>query len=148
MKEVSEIYQEKRTALVVSGDCGFHSLLSYAKKVIPEKDIICIPGISSLQYFFSKLNISWEDAKLMSLHGRDPDLSLAIKNNEKLGLLTDKVNNTQFIAKTLIEAREEKRIVYVGEELSYPHEKITRLTVKEALDYKEKGLAVVVIINE
>ena len=39
-------------------------------------------------------------------------------------------------------------MLYVGEELSYPNEKITRLTVVEALNYQEEGLAVVVVINE
>ena len=148
MEEVALIYPHKKTALVVSGDCGFHSLLSYAKKVIPIKNIVCIPGISSLQYFFAKLNLTWEDAKLLSLHGRDPDFITAVQENEKLGLLTDKTNNTAFIAQTLLSAGLDNRIIYVGEELSYSNEKITRLTLREALDYQEEGLAVVVIVNE
>lgn len=84
----------------------------------------------------------------MSLHGRDPDFITAVKENEKLGLLTDKTNNTAFIAKTLLSAGLDNRFIYVGEELSYSNEKITRLTLAEALDYEEEGLAVVVIVNE
>lgn len=148
MKQVAQVYQTQKTALVVSGDCGFYSLLTYAKKVVPEKDIVCIPGISSLQYFFAKLGITWEDAKLMSLHGRDQDLLSALTENKKLGILTDKNNNTAFIAKTLASDGCENSMIYVGEELSYPNEKITRLTVAEALTYQEEGLAVVVVINE
>lgn len=148
MEQVAQVYQTQKTALVVSGDCGFYSLLTYAKKVVPEKDIVCIPGISSLQYFFAKLGVTWEDAKLMSLHGRDQDLLSALTENKKLGILTDKNNNTAFIAKTLASAGCENSMIYVGEELSYPNEKITRLTVEEALTYQEEGLAVVVVINE
>lgn len=148
MDKVAKGYQSRKTALVVSGDCGFYSLLTYAKKVVPEKDIVCIPGISSLQYFFAKLAISWEDAKLMSLHGRDQDLAAALAENKKLGILTDKNNNTAFIAGILQSAGCENSMLYVGEELSYPNEKITRLTVVEALNYQEEGLAVVVVINE
>ena len=148
MDKVAKGYQSRKTALVVSGDCGFYSLLTYAKKVVPEKDIVCIPGISSLQYFFAKLAISWEDAKLISLHGRDQDLAAALAENKKLGILTDKNNNTAFIAGILQSAGCENSMLYVGEELSYPNEKITRLTVVEALNYQEEGLAVVVVINE
>ena len=148
MEEVATIYRHKKTALVVSGDCGFYSLLSYAKKVIPTKDIVCIPGISSLQYFFAKLNLTWEDAELVSLHGRKTDLLPALIENKKLGLLTDKIHNTAFIAKTMLTSGIENSIIYVGEELSYANEKITKLTIKEALDFKEEGMAVVVIVNE
>lgn len=90
----------------------------------------------------------WEDAKLMSLHGRDQDLAAALAKNKKLGILTDKNNNTAFIAGILKSVGCENSLLYVGEELSYPNEKITRLTVTEALSYQEEGLAVVVVINE
>ena len=148
MAEIAKVYRTKKTALVVSGDTGFYSMLSYPKKVIPEKDIVCIPGISSLQYLFAKLGETWQDARLMSLHGRDQDLATAVKENGKLGILTDKSNNTAFIAKTLAAAGITNSTIYVGEELSYPNEKITRLTVAEALTFQEKGMAVVVVINE
>ena len=148
MAEIAKVYRTKKTALVVSGDTGFYSMLSYTKKVIPEKDIVCIPGISSLQYLFAKLGETWQDARLMSLHGRDQDLATAVKENGKLGILTDKSNNTAFIAKTLAAAGMTNSSIYVGEELSYPNEKITRLTVAEALTFQEKGMAVVVVINE
>lgn len=148
LAEIAKVYQIKKTALVVSGDTGFYSMLSYTKKVIPEKDIVCIPGISSLQYLFAKLGETWQDARLMSLHGRNQDLATAVKENGKLGILTDKSNNTAFIAKTLAAAGLTNSTIYVGEELSYPNEKITRLTVAEALTFQEKGMAVVVVINE
>jgi len=148
LEEVAGIYKTRKTALVVSGDCGFYSLLSYAKKVIPIKDIVCIPGISSLQYFFAKLNLTWDDAQLISLHGREIDLLPAFIDNKKLGFLTDKTHNTAFIARTMDAAGIKNSRIYVGEDLSYANEKITKLTVKEALDFKEGGLAVVVIVNE
>lgn len=148
LAEIAKVYRTKKTALVVSGDTGFYSMLSYTKKVIPEKDIVCIPGISSLQYLFAKLGETWQDARLMSLHGRNQDLATAVKENGKLGILTDKSNNTAFIAKTLAAAGLTNSTIYVGEELSYPNEKITRLTVAEALTFQEKGMAVVVVINE
>ncbi|MGL4607551.1 MAG: precorrin-6y C5,15-methyltransferase (decarboxylating) subunit CbiE [Eubacteriaceae bacterium] len=148
MEEITVNYRYEKTAIVVSGDPGYHSLLNYAKKMIPEKDIVCIPGISSLQYFFSKLKMGWEDAKLLSLHGIEEDLVAALKENKKIGCLTDKTHSAAYIAKTMIFLGMEEGTIYVGEELSYPNEKITRLTVREALMYEEMGLSVVVIINE
>ncbi|WKY47447.1 precorrin-6y C5,15-methyltransferase (decarboxylating) subunit CbiE [Eubacteriaceae bacterium ES3] len=148
MDRVVSVYQSKKTALVVSGDTGFYSLLTYAKKRVPEDEIVSIPGISSMQYFFAKLNRSWERARLASLHGRTFDLLESLENNTVLGLLTDKEQNTAFIGNKLSEMGFDQCILYVGEDLSYPTEKITRLTVEEAKTFKEEGLAVVVIINE
>ncbi len=145
LDEVKDLYRNHKTALVVSGDTGFYSLLSYAKKLIPQEEIMTIPGISSIQYLFAKLNLSWEDASLASLHGRTFDLEEALKANKKLALLTDKKQNTAYIAGQLKALGMDQRVLYVGEELSYANEKISRLTVEEALDYKEEGLAVVVI---
>ncbi|MDI3536574.1 MAG: cobalt-precorrin-7 (C5)-methyltransferase [Eubacteriaceae bacterium] len=148
MDQVVSVYQDKQTALVVSGDTGFYSLLTYAKKRIPQENIVSIPGISSMQYLFAKLNRSWEHARLASLHGRSFDLAQALKSNAVLGLLTDKEQNTAFIAKKLDELGYDQCLLYVGQDLSYETEKITRLTVAEAQSFKEEGLAVVVIINE
>ena len=41
-----------------------------------------------------------------------------------------------------------EKFLYVGEDLSYSDERITRLTVEEGLSFKEKGMAVVVIADE
>lgn len=148
MQEVASIYKTQKTALVVSGDTGFYSLLTYAKKLVPENEIVSIPGISSMQYLFAKLNRTWEHAKLASLHGRSLDLEKELKVNTVLGLLTDKQQNTAYIAGKLKELGLDNCILYVGEDLSYPSEKISRLTVAEAIDFEEEGMAVVVIINE
>ncbi len=148
MAEVKALYRDYQTVLVVSGDTGFYSLLSYAKKIIPQEEMIVIPGLSSIQYLFAKLKLTWDDASLASLHGRPLDLQAVLKNSDKLGLLTDKDQNTAFIARTLRDLGMTDRILYVGEDLSYANEKISRLTVAEALDYQEEGLAVVVVINE
>lgn len=148
MQRVKECYPVRKTAIVVSGDCGFYSLLTYTKKRIPSEDIEAIPGISSLQYLFAKIGMTWQDAEMMSLHGRDQDLPGRAATGEKIGILTDGEHNTAYIAKTLRENGYGEKFLYVGEDLSYSDERITRLTVEEGLSFKEKGMAVVVIADE
>ena len=148
MQRVMECYPVRKTAIVVSGDCGFYSLLTYTKKRIPSEDIEAIPGISSLQYLFAKIGMTWQDAEMMSLHGRDQDLPGRAATGKKIGILTDGEHNTAYIAKTLRENGYGEKFLYVGEDLSYSDERITRLTVEEGLSFKEKGMAVVVIADE
>ena len=148
MQRVKECYADRKTAIVVSGDCGFYSLLTYTKKRIPSEDIEAVPGISSLQYLFAKIGMTWQDAEMMSLHGRDQDLLERVATGNKVGILTDGEHNTAYIAKMLMENRYGEKFLYVGEDLSYSDERITRLTVEEGLVFKEKGMAVVVIADE
>lgn len=148
MQRVKECYAARKTAIVVSGDCGFYSLLTYTKKRVPAEDIEAIPGISSLQYLFAKIGMTWQDAEMMSLHGRDQDLLKRVATGNKVGILTDGEHNTAYIAKMLRENSYGEKFLYVGEDLSYSDERITRLTVEEGLSFKEKGMAVVVIADE
>ncbi|WP_195268238.1 precorrin-6y C5,15-methyltransferase (decarboxylating) subunit CbiE [Eubacterium sp. 1001713B170207_170306_E7] len=148
MQRVKEYYPVRKTAVVVSGDCGFYSLLTYTKKNVPPEDIEAIPGISSLQYLFAKIGMTWQDAEMMSLHGRDQDLLKRVATGNKVGILTDGEHNTAYIAKKLRENGYGEKFLYVGEDLSYSDERITRLTVEEGLGFKEKGMAVVVIADE
>ncbi|MCH4072203.1 precorrin-6y C5,15-methyltransferase (decarboxylating) subunit CbiE [Pseudoramibacter sp.] len=148
MAAVKAVYPYKKTVLVVSGDCGFYSLLRYAGKVIGKAHIKAIPGVSSLTYFYAKLSLPWQDAALISLHGRDQDLVGCVKRHSSVGVLTDGVHNAAYIAKQLKENGLTDKVLYVGEDLSYPEERISRLSVEEGLAFQEKGMSVVIVADE
>lgn len=139
---------DQNLAVVVSGDTGFHSMLAFVKRHVDHAWIEVIPGISSLQYLYSRINKSYEQSQWLSLHGRRGDLDSYIKRKTAMGILTDKAQNNRFIAARFRELGVEEAILYVGERLSYPDEKITRLTVEEALDYVADPLSVVVVDYE
>ena len=72
--------QEERTRCTVlfSGDTGFYS---GAKKLadILKKDgyeVQIFPGISSVIYLAARVGKSWEDAKIISMHGRSQNFYL------------------------------------------------------------------------
>lgn len=148
MAEIKAVYPYKKTVLVVSGDCGFYSLLRYAGKVIGKTHIKAIPGVSSLTYFFAKLGRPWQDAALISLHGRDQDLIGCVRRHDVVGVLTDNVHNAAYIAKQLKANGLTEKVLYVGEDLSYPEERISRLSVEEGLTFEERGMSVVIVSDE
>lgn len=63
-----------RIGIVLSGDAGFYSGAKKLEEVLngseERYEIQRIPGISSVVYFAAALHTSWEDAALVSLHGR------------------------------------------------------------------------------
>jgi cobalt-precorrin-7 (C5)-methyltransferase len=148
MEEVREIYPHRNTVVIVSGDTGYYSLLTYIKKIIPAGDIETIPGISSMQYLFAKLNLTWENAELTSLHGRSNDIVKMVEENKIVGCLTDKDQTPAVIAQRLTEAGLGECSIAIGENLSYENEVIIQKKVKDAVDVKVSSLSVVVIVND
>lgn len=140
--------QKRNIAVVVSGDTGFYSLLTCIKKYVQEENLEVFPGISSLQYFFAKLKRGYEGVEWISLHGRERELTPFIEKKKELALLTDRKRDSRYIASVLKNSGIEGAIVCIGENLSYEDEKISVLTVDEALTYEAADLSVVVIRYE
>lgn len=139
---------ERGIAVVVSGDTGFHSMLAFVKRHVDVEKIEVIPGISSLQYMYSRLKKGYEQSPWLSLHGRSADLIPYIQKRQPIGILTDKIQNNQYIAAALKEEGRTDAILYVGERLSYADERLTQMTVEEGLTFVADPLSVVVIDYE
>ncbi len=145
---IKENHLTHKIAVVVSGDTGFYSLLRYLKKHLDNDMLQVIPGISSLQYMFSRIGHSWEDAYIGSLHGRENDFVNMVKEYKKVGLLTDKKWTPVNIAKELLSNGVSDRTIYIGENLSYENERITTGSVEQIDDSNTYDMCVVVIVDE
>ena len=88
-------------AVLVSGDVGFFSLAKTISGKLPECNCTRYCGISSLVYFASKLEMSWDDAKIVSMHGRFQNLVAAVAHNEKVFSLTGGDNSPQALCQKL-----------------------------------------------
>lgn len=151
LKEVIEYIkvhrQEKNIAVILSGDTGFYSMLTYLKRYFREEDLEVIPGISSLQYLFSRIKETWQEVPLTSLHGRETNFIEKLHQFKKIGLLTDTYNTPEKIAKDLIEAGMEKAVMVVGENLSYEEERIIKGNPKDIIEKGPYQMTVVVITH-
>ena len=70
INDMKEHFKDKQVAVLVSGDTGFYSFLEMIRSDFSDDQIETYPGISSLQYMFSRLNKSYHDAYIGSVHGR------------------------------------------------------------------------------
>lgn len=117
--------------MIVSGDTGFYSLLSFMRKNYSREELNVIPGISSYQYLFSHIGEVWQDYRLLSVHGREASYIEELKNSKGIVLLTDDKNTPYVIAKNIYEAGYKDMEIVIGERLSYPDERITFMDIKE-----------------
>lgn len=97
---------EKASALILilsSGDPLFFGLGRLLLAEFPAAQLTFHPHISSVQLAFSRVKVPWQDAKIVSAHGRSLDeLTRALQQGmEKIAILTDPTNTPQTIARLL-----------------------------------------------
>ena len=137
----------RTVAIALSGDVGFYS---GAKKLIDQLDgnveVIC--GISSVVYFMSKIGLSWDDAKIVSAHGRNCNLISPIRHNPKVFSILGTEDGVAVLASRLVYYGMGDVTLYVGENLSYENEKIFHDKAANLTEYRGDALGVVTACNE
>ena len=134
--------------MLVSGDVGFFSLAKTITGKLADCECRRYCGISSLVYFSQQLNIAWDDAKIVSMHGRNQNLIAAVAQNSKVFSLTGGEHSPNQLCLKLCDHGMADVKVYVGENLSYPEEKITYGTAAEISKLEFPSLSVMMILNE
>ena len=145
-KYIREHPEYERIVIALSGDVGFYSgARGLLKALDGNAEIIC--GISSVVYFMSKIGLSWDDAKIVSAHGRACNLVSLIRTNQKVFAILGTSDGTAHLAQKLTDYGMGEVQLYVGENLSYENEKIFVKQAKELTDYKGDALSVICARN-
>lgn len=147
---ILENYKENKIAVLVSGDPGLYSLLTYLKKELDPDILEVIPGISSLQLAAARIKINWNDLQITSLHGRDNSKKLLelLRSETKVGFFTDNKLPPNKIAELLIEKNIKNKKIFVFENLSYQSEKITAGQPEKISRRNFSKLAVMIILEQ
>lgn len=138
---------EDPAGVLVSGDVGFYSAARTLGELLPEAEIKFLPGISSLQYFCARLGTAWDDARVVSLHGRDCDFCGIAASSPKVFALTGGENSPGALCARLRDAGLGAARVEVGERLSYPDERITGGSAAELAGRAFDPLSVILVRN-
>ena len=110
-------------------------------------EVEVLPGLSSLVYLCARLQISYEDVFVASLHGRQYDIVPDIRANKRVFVLIGSENGMNDLCRTLIGAGLGSVQMSIGERLSYPDEKITSGTAAELADGIYDSLSVALLEN-
>ena len=89
--------------VLASGDPLFFGIGRLLLEHFDASQIQFFPHFSSVQLAFSRLKVPWQDAKLISVHGRSTDelIGLFKQGKEKIAVLTDSNNNPAAIARLI-----------------------------------------------
>lgn len=138
----------ERAAVLLSGDIGFFSGAKSLYPLLKHHKVVSIPGISSLSYFCARCHTTWQDAYILSCHGRDGGIVPAVQSHSKTFVLTGGEHyKVQELCRQLTEAGLGHLSAQAGEWLSYPQERIVSGTVAELAQEQFHDLAVILIEN-
>lgn len=141
---------EPLTAVLMSGDSGFFSgtkKLYEALKASGETEVQILPGISSISMLSARTGISWEDAYICSMHGRELFIEEVVKKQEKVFVLLDNVNTVAAVAKRLVAAGLADAYLYAGSMLGTKEEKLAEGYANELEELETMPLSVMFIVR-
>ena len=145
-----------RVTVLFSGDTGFYSGCRKLYVALQEAvaagalnaGVRILPGISSVATLAARVGESYEDAAILSMHGKKLNrLSTTVESHEKVFLLTSGSEDIRKIGHLLAEAGLTDCEVIVGYQLSYPEESIRILTPGQCEEITEEGLYTCLIRN-
>ncbi len=143
---VSKASEGKFVSLLSTGDPGFSGVLNPILKLAGDLDIEVVPGVSSVQICAAKLHIPWDEANIITMHGKgiSKEILNIISNGKPTIILPNRT--IEELAKFLTEnGVDPERKVAVCEKMSYTDEKIVKTTLKEVLMDKFGYMCVLVV---
>ena len=134
-----------RIAILFSGDTGFYSGAEAVYKALQEEvrlgklqaGITICPGISSLSYLAARAGKSWQDAKIVSTHGREENVFLIVSGRSDLIRIGEELEAAGLSGVELT----------IGYQLSYKEERIWHGTPEVCRTLKDDGLYACLIEN-
>jgi precorrin-6B C5,15-methyltransferase / cobalt-precorrin-6B C5,C15-methyltransferase len=116
-------------AVLASGDPGFFGIVRAlrARGITPD----VIPAVSSVALAFAKIGLDWDDALVLSAHGRDPRKPLAAALAHPKAAILTAPGTARPLGQELLKAG---KTVYVAELLGTPEEKVTQLSGEPPAD--------------
>lgn len=137
--------------ILVSGDPLFFGLGRSLLQQFSADQLTFHPHLSSIQLAFSRIKVPWQDACLVSVHGRSPDALIRAlqQGSEKIAVLTDEVHTPGAIARLLNELRLPMTYqTWVCENLGSAQEQIRTYAPEELVNQRFTPLNVLILLRQ
>jgi precorrin-6B C5,15-methyltransferase / cobalt-precorrin-6B C5,C15-methyltransferase len=131
--------------VLASGDPGFFGIVRALAERFGSEALRVYPSVSSVGLAFGRVGLAWDDAVVVSAHGRDlaPAVN-ACRAQPKVAVLTGPGAGPAALATAL---RDTGRTLVILEDLGEPSERVTRLSPEAAAAARWSDLAVVLVLD-
>ena len=132
--------------VLASGDPGFFSVVRLLAERFGGESLRILPGVSSVALAFARAGLSWDDAVVVSAHGRDPRRAVNVcRSQPKVAVLTSPVFGPAELA---LELQGWERGLFVAERLGWPEERVVRGCAAEISALEWRDPSVVIVVDE
>ncbi|AZM63009.1 MULTISPECIES: precorrin-6y C5,15-methyltransferase (decarboxylating) subunit CbiE [unclassified Streptomyces] len=137
------VAEDRPVVVLASGDPGFFGIVrALAERFGPER-LDVRPGVPSVAAAFARIGLPWDDAVVVSAHGRDPRTAVHLcRARPKVAVLTGPGVGPAELGAAL---RDHARVLVVASALGSARERVERVTPAEAAD-RDWGTAVNVVL--
>jgi precorrin-6Y C5,15-methyltransferase (decarboxylating) len=119
--------------VLASGDPGFFGVVRAVRRAVQPRPVEVLPGLTSIALAFGRAGLEWDDAVVVSAHGRNPRTALAVARSQpKVAVLTDERCGPAELGAALAGRRD--RVLVVGERLGLPGERVVEVTPEQAAE--------------
>ena len=149
---VEFVRQEMKNSNIVvlaSGDPMFFGIGRRLVHDIGDRHTVVYPNISSVAAAFARIREPWDDARVISLHGRKNEhfLFKALEEDDKIAVLTDLKNNPAWLAGRLLAKQFTNYRMCVLEDLGGKSEKVGWYTLAQATGLEFGAPNMVILIR-
>ena len=145
-------FSDNDVILISRGDPLWYGIGRILLNNFSKEELLFYPGQTSLQLAFSRLKKSWQNAKAVSIHGRETnELIKLLKLKEKdIGILTDpKNNNLELIRQNLKELDLENSYEFwLCEEIGFKNERIRLISHLDNLPQDISDINIVILLKK
>jgi precorrin-6Y C5,15-methyltransferase (decarboxylating) len=140
---------QRRQVVLASGDPLFYGIGKHLIERLGRNAVEVIPNLSAMQLAFARAKISWEDAALLSVHGRPAEAVVeAVRQSAKCGLFTDDRNTPAALAALFLARGVDNRRAYVCENLGGPAERVVETVLQGLVGQAFAPLNVLILVRE
>ena len=136
-----------RVLVLASGDPGFFGIVRALAERFGPDALDVRPGTSSIAEAFARIGLPWDDAVVVSAHGRDPRTAFnACRSQRKTAVLTAPGAGPAEIGAALLAVPGIERRLVVATDLGTATERVEELTPRQAAARDWPGVQVVLCL--
>ncbi|GMA48765.1 hypothetical protein GCM10025857_01220 [Alicyclobacillus contaminans] len=144
--DINQLNEACSVAVLASGDPLFYGIGSTLIRALGRDRVEVWPALSSVQLAFARAGEAWQQARLLSVHGRPlTGLAQRVHGAKSVALLTDGIHTPNAIAKYLLHFEMTEYDMFVAERLGSPEETCAWYSLAEAADAVFDPLNVVIL---
>lgn len=136
----------RAVCVLASGDPGFFGVLRTLLRALDRRELRVLPAPSSVALAFARLGLPWDDATVVSAHGRPLAAALdVVRTARTAAVLASPESPPEAIGAGLLDAGSSMDLVAVCSRLGSPDERVQELSLAELAAGRFDPLSVVVL---